>query len=332
MLPLQQIKPKNARSKRALEAREPRQTENPKTALFLRYTTSSSLLTSLLTELHTLKRPHAIRFTKPNSIHPFEDASSLEFFCQKNDASLLVFASHSKKRPHALTWIRFFDGKVLDLLELGVVQDTARTIAQFKGEKVKMGLKPMLSFSGTAWESPTSNVYTLTKSMFIDFFRGAEATEIDVEGLQLLISFFVGEEGEGGVKPLIQMRCWKIVTKRSGQRVPKVEVQEIGPRIDFRVGRFREAQGGVMKEALKRGRGTEAKPKKNVETDLVGDKIGRIHLGKQDLGELQTRKMKGLKRGRDLEKNVDIADGEDNIGEDEHNEEEGVEVKRTRVA
>jgi len=25
----------------------------------------------------------------------------------------------------------------------------------------------------------------------------------------------------------------------------------------------------------------------------VGDKIGRIHLGKQDLKELQTRKMKG---------------------------------------
>ena len=27
-------------------------------------------------------------------------------------------------------------------------------------------------------------------------------------------------------------------------------------------------------------------PKKNVETDIVGDKIGRIFLGKQDLSEL----------------------------------------------
>ena len=32
----------------------------------------------------------------------------------------------------------------------------------------------------------------------------------------------------------------------------------------------------------------------------MGDKMGRIHLGKQDLGELQTRKMKGLKRGIDV--------------------------------
>jgi len=29
----------------------------------------------------------------------------------------------------------------------------------------------------------------------------------------------------------------------------------------------------------------------------VGDKIGRVHLGRQDLSELQTRKMRGLKRG-----------------------------------
>ncbi|KAL9101553.1 MAG: hypothetical protein Q9163_003208 [Psora crenata] len=332
MLPLQQIKPKNARSKRALAAREPRQTENPKAALFLRYTSTSSLLTSILTDLYALKRPYAIRFTKPNPIHPFEDASSLEFFSQKNDASFLVFASHSKKRPHSLTWVRCFGGRVLDMLELGVVQDTARTIAQFKGVKVKMGVKPMLSFSGTAWDNPSSNAYTLAKSMFIDFFRGAEATELDVEGLQLLISFFVGEEREAEVKPLIQMRCWRLVTKRSGQRVPKVEVEEIGPRIDFRVGRFKEAEEGVMKEAMKKGKGNEAKPKKNVETDLVGDKMGRIHLGRQDLRELQTRKMKGLKRGRDLEDDDGIVDAEDIISEDEKNDDGGVEVKRTKLA
>jgi ribosome production factor 2 len=38
--------------------------------------------------------------------------------------------------------------------------------------------------------------------------------------------------------------------------------------------------------------------------DALGDKTGRIHLGKQDLGQLQTRKMKGLKRGRGDEDSV----------------------------
>jgi hypothetical protein len=40
----------------------------------------------------------------------------------------------------------------------------------------------------------------------------------------------------------------------------------------------------------------QAKTKKNVEIDTMGDKLGRIHVGNQDLSELQTRKMRGLKR------------------------------------
>ena len=250
-------KPKNARSKRALARQEPLVQENAKTTLFLKGTSSSSLLNDLLTDLHSLKRPHAVRFTKKNSIHPFEDASSLEFFSQKNDASLMVFGSHSKKRPHSLTWVRCFGGQVLDMLELHVVQETARTLQQFKGEKCKVGIKPLLSFSGAQFESPVSNQYTLAKSIFVDFFRGAETQTVDVEGLQLLISFFAGESGENGRPAEIQMRCWRIFTKKSGHKVPRVEVEEMGPRIDFRVGRTREPDRGVWKEATRKRDGFE---------------------------------------------------------------------------
>ena len=78
----------------------------------------------------------------------------------------------------------------------------------------------------------------------------------------------------------------------------------------------------------------QAKVKKNVETDFVGDKIGRIHLGRQDLSELQTRKMKGLKRARDGD-GEEVLDMEDVVSQDEDDgkdEEGGVEVKRQRVA
>lgn len=233
--------------------------ENAKITLFLKGTSSSSLINDLLTDLHSLKRPHAIRFTKKNPIRPFEDASSLEFFSQKNDASLMVFGSHSKKRPHSMTWVRFFGGQVLDLLELYVVQETARTLQQFKGEKCTAGIKPLLSFSGAQFESPVSNQYTLAKSIFVDFFRGAETQTIDVEGLQLLISFFAGEDGEDELSANIQMRCWRIMTKRSGQKVPRVEVEEMGPRVDFRMGRIREADEGVLREAMKKGKGSEVR-------------------------------------------------------------------------
>ena len=156
-----------------------------------------------------------------------------------------------------MTWVRYFGGQVLDMLELYVVQDTARTLQQFKGEKCKVGVKPLLSFSGAQFENLVSNQYTLAKSMFIDFFRGAETQTVDVEGLQLLISFFAGEDGDDGQPAKIQMRCWRIITKRSGQKIPRVEVEEIGPRIDFRVGRMREADEGVLKEAMKKGKGSE---------------------------------------------------------------------------
>ena len=144
------------------------------------------------------------------------------------------------------------------MIEFYVVQDTARTLSQFKGEKCKIGTKPLLSFSGSQFESPIPNKYTLAKSMFLDFFRGEEAQQMDVEGLQYLISFSVGED-EGGeeAKAPIYMNCWRIVTKRSGQKMPRVEVEEMGPRIDFRIGRSKEADEKLWKDAMKKSKGTE---------------------------------------------------------------------------
>lgn len=250
-------KPKNARTKRELAKREPLTHENTKTALLLRGTTCSSLIQELISDINALKRPFSIRFTKKNEIHPFEDASSLEFFSQKNDASLLLFGSHSKKRPHCMTWVRCFGGQVLDMLETYVVKDTVRTLNQFKSDKCKVGLKPLLSFSGTQFESPVANQYTLAKSIFTDFFRGGESSTVDVEGLQLMINFASGEDAHDGSPAKIQMRCWRIITKRSGQKVPRIEVEEMGPRIDFTVGRTKEAESSVWKEALKKPKGTE---------------------------------------------------------------------------
>ena len=303
---IQRRKPRNARSKRALEKREPKAIENPKTALFLRGTSCSQVVQDALTELRSLRQPLvAKKFTKKNPIHPFEDPSSLEFFSEKNDASLLVFGSSSKKRPHALTLVRTFDHKVLDMLELYLDADSFRTLAQFKTRKWAVGLRPMLLFAGTAFESPVPNEYTLARSLFLDFFHGAPADKVDVEGLQWIVSISAEEVATGAeaddavARPPIRLRVYLIRTQRSGHRLPRVEVEETGPRMDFRIGRMREADEAVMKEALKKAKTSEERPKKNISTDAVGDKIGRIHLGKQDLGQLQTRKMKGLKRRRD---------------------------------
>jgi ribosome production factor 2 len=323
-LPVREIKPKNARTKRYLDNKAPQIVENPKTTLFLRYTTSSEVLSLVLKDIHSMKRPLCVKFSKKNSIYPFEDPSSLEFFSDKNDASLVVFGSHSKKRPHTMTLVRMFHHKVLDMLEMHVDPESFRSLSQFKNEKPQVGLKPLLSFSGSGFESPIANEYTIAKSLLLDLFKGPDTNNVDVEGLKYMIHFTVDEEEKEGVKPMIHMRCYLMRTKKGNGSLPKVEVEEMGPRIDFRVGRVKEADPDMWKEAMKKpkttevsdldglvvsrrraNRVTQAKTKKNIETDQIGDKVGRIHVGKQDLSQLQTRKMKGLKRSRD------VVDGDD---------------------
>jgi len=176
----------------------------------------------------------------------------------------------------------------------------------------------------------------------LDLFQGEEISAIDVAGLQYLLMVAAGESSNPSAdindpanKPVLHLRWYRVKTVRSDNpKIPRVELDPIGPSFDFRVGRFREADPGVMKEALKHGRRpNEARTKKNIETDLVGDKIGRIHLGKQDLSDLQTRKMKGLKRGRDeIEGREVIDDGEleeedeDIVSQDEDIIDGGMEV------
>ena len=81
-----------------------------------------------------LKRPHAITFNKKNPIYPFDatstSISSLEFWANKNDASMFVVGQTTKKRPHGLTFVRMYDGRVLDMTEVGV--DSWVGMADFK--------------------------------------------------------------------------------------------------------------------------------------------------------------------------------------------------------
>lgn len=192
------------------------------------------------------------------------------------------------------------------MLELYLDPESFCTLNQFKNKKCAVGLKPMLLFAGTPFENPIPDEYTAAKSFFIDFFKGEPSDKIDVEGLQYVVSISVKDIVEGEeAKPQIHLRVYLIRTKRSGQKLPRVEVEEMGPRMDFRVGRYKEPEQSVLKEALRKAKTSQERPKKNIQTDIMGDKMGRIHLGKQDLTELQTRKMQGLKRSRD------IADSED---------------------
>ena len=227
----------------------------------------------------------------------------------------MLFASHNKKRPHCLTLLRTFGHETLDMLELLLDDGTLRTLSQFKGRKPAVGLQPLIVFAGTPFESPAQTKYTLVKSLLLDLFKKGPAAEtrettVDVEGLQYVVCVSAADEVEGQPPPQVHLRAYMLRTTRvQGTRLPRVDVEEMGPRADFRLGREQFAEEGRWKEAMKRPKekGVGAgKKNKNVEADLVGDKMGRIHVGKQDLSGLQTRKMRGLKRGRDEDVIADV--------------------------
>ena len=101
-----------------------------------------------------------------NEERPFENDASFRFLCEKNNSSLFVLGSHSRKRPDNMILVRMFEFNVLDMCELGLT--SIRSIADFRQETFAVGSKPFMLFQGDAFENhPT---YQQLKSLFMHFF------------------------------------------------------------------------------------------------------------------------------------------------------------------
>jgi len=80
----------------------------------------------------------------------------------------------------------------------------------------------------------------------------------------------------------------------------------MGPSLDLVLRRHQPADLELLKQAMKRPKLKKTdvekglgKKKKDMEVDNMGDLRGHVYISKQDLGNLQTRKLKGLKAGAD---------------------------------
>ncbi|KAF7309708.1 Brix domain-containing protein [Mycena indigotica] len=276
---LRTIKPKNARSKRALEARQPKEVEDSRTTIFVKGTHTGQLLNNVMRDLMTLKRPDAISFSKKNAIHPFEDATkstaSLEFWAQKNDASMFVIGHSSKKRPHGLTFVRMFDYRVLDMLEVGI--ENCVSMPEIKTPKSTPGNKPLMHFASDLFD--TNPRFTQLKSMLISLFNGEVIDSICLAGLEHVISVSLGPSlpanDESSPLPTVHLRTYTTRLLASGTRTPRVELISMGPSLDMKLRRHTPADAELFKTS-------------HAETQTEEER---------DLSKLQTRKMKGLNIG-----------------------------------
>lgn len=271
-------------------------------------------------DLMALKRPNAISFSKKNVVHPFESTESLEFWSGKNDASLFAIGQSTKKRPDGLCFVRMFDGKVLDMIEVGVenfvgmadlkvcipVYGTlALTLSQTP--KSTPGHKPMMHFASDMFETHPRLVQL--KSMLMSFFNAEQISEICLKGLEHVISVSCGPAPSNTEQlPKVHLRTYTVKLLSSGTRVPRVELVPMGPSMDFALRRHQEADTELLKQAMKRPKMKKTdvekglgKKRKNMEVDEMGDLRGRVHIGKQDLSKLQSKRMKGLRADDDDE-------------------------------
>ncbi|XP_062323931.1 ribosome production factor 2 homolog isoform X1 [Osmerus eperlanus] len=281
------IKPKNKRSKRFLENRAPKLTENVKNAMIMKGGNANLTVSQALKDIYALKKPNSVLYKKKNITRPFEDSTSLEFFSKKTDSSLFLFGSHNKKRPNNLIFGRLFDFHVLDMIELGI--EKYASLSDIKTSKCPEGTKPMLVFAGDSFE--TDNEHKRLKSLLTDFFRGPAVPTVRLAGLEHVLHF-TALEGK------IYMRSYRSLLKKSGCRTPRIELEEIGPSFDFVLRRTHLASDDLYKKAHRQPKALKPKKKKNISHDVFGTKYGRLHMQRQDLGKLQTRKMKGLRKRR----------------------------------
>jgi ribosome production factor 2 len=181
----------------------------------------------------------------------------------------------------------------------------------------------MLHFASELFD--THPRFIQLKSLLMDLFNGEVIESVYLAGLEHVLSITVAplpdtltsasDTQTDGPLPMVHIRGYTVKLLASGQRVPRVELVPMGPSLDLSLRRHKPADPELWKVAMRRPKLKKqdverglGKKRKNLEVDDMGDLRGRVHVAKQDLGKLQTRKMKGL-RGTGGEEE-DESDGE----------------------
>ena len=228
-----------------------------------------------MADLARLKPGECVRLTRPNpDAAPFDPPGSagpaaIESLARRaggGGAGLFVLGTHTKKRPHALTLGRLYDGRLLDAVEFSVDPATARLLKAFGAAPTaaQAGHKPALAFVGSAWEAdPAAGA---AKSLLLDFLRGRVVTGINLAGLDRLILVVAeggggsGGRGGGGGGARLALRQFSLRLKKSGVTTPRVEAAEIGPALDLAIVRHLVGPPDLVKASLRAG----VAPKKKV--------------------------------------------------------------------
>ncbi|KAE8022353.1 hypothetical protein FH972_008157 [Carpinus fangiana] len=297
--------PRTGKARRALEKRAPKLVETGKKTLILHGTKTSGVLNAVLTEIFHMKKGSAVKFSRKNeNIKPFESGgeTSLEFFLNRTDCSIFVFGSQLKKRPDNLVIGRAYDHHIYDLVEVGV--ENFKPMESFKYDKKlasQIGSKPLIAFIGEGFE----NVEELKhlKEVLLDLLRGEVIENLNLVGVdRAYVCTAISSN-------MVFLSHCGLRLKKSGTKVPRMELEEVGPSMDLVVRRHRLPNDSLQEEAMKTTREKPKKKVKNVSKDTIEGKIGKIYMPDQKVGDVALPNIaKGVKRER---REAKLKNGED---------------------
>lgn len=285
--------------RRAQKKKEPRLVENPKSTMFIRGSTANKRVLDVMRDFIRLKNPLCKVLSKKNEIRPFENVDSLEFLAQKNDCSLFVVGSNSKKRPDNLILGRLFNHQLMDMLELGI--QNYQSMEECPGRKSSVGSKPLILFQGDQFQYSESHM--LLKSLLLDMFAVTHSESVNASGVNsaLVVTSLTHDttpSKDGDQNPLVLIKLYSLNLSKSASKSPRVELELMGPSMTVELKRMHENTGDLKKQSLRVPKELKPAKVKNIKYNELGDKVGRIHMTKQPVDDMQVRKIKALKNIR----------------------------------
>lgn len=284
--------PKTHKGRRILKKRESAAVEDAKSALVLSGNRANHEAQTLLKDLHRMRAPLATLFIRKHEMHPFDDVKKLEGLCAKYDHSLFAFGSSSKKRPFRLILGRLFDSEMLDMQEFAVKDYKSCQTFNKASSECMIGSKPLVLFQGSTFESDER--MKRSKSLLLDYFSGPRPQRVMLAGIDqvVVVSALEGVAPKAGADsntpPGISVKRFKVKMVKSGSRLPRVELDEIGPSFRLDLDRTKDPDRERWKAAIKVPKENKTKKVKNISKDYMGKRRAKIHMGKQDYDQIHT--------------------------------------------
>ncbi|KAH8738717.1 hypothetical protein FG386_000508 [Cryptosporidium ryanae] len=243
---------------------------------------------------------------------PWEDQIKMERLAYKHGAAMSIFANSSKKHPFRLIFTRYYDCNIMEMYEFNVLN--------YRGmfsnlDLPKYGSKPIVICQGSPFES--NEVYRSLRNMFLDLFSGPiiRGSKISLKGFDHLVLItayeskkeeskdgnIISKRSESNIRIDIRNYIINLGKKENSDLTyfysdekliqygsPRASITQIGLKINMELTRHQVPDKSILKSALAVPSEIKSKKVKNVKTNVMGEKVGKIHIGKQDLSELNT--------------------------------------------